>query len=164
MDANCSKDVNSSSEISKSFTETDESVYSETSESGSDSYYSDEYYENNISRDLSAAVDTQNQNNDDQWIQIADQASDTIPTAIDFSPNYTPRPVDCVSKDSKPHEYFLHLFGEEFLDTVIADTNLYAERKIILKGNLGSSSRFHKWKPTNCEELLAFFGLQLTWN
>ena len=60
-------------------------------------------------------MDTQNQNNDDQWIQIADQASDIIPTAIDFSPNYTPRPVDCVSKDSKPHEYLLHLF-EEFLD------------------------------------------------
>ena len=165
MDANCSKDVSSSSEFSESFTETDESVYSETSsESGSGSYYSDEYYENNISRDLSAAVDTQNQNNDDQWIQIADQASDTIPTAIDFSPNYTLRPVDCVSKDSKTHEYFLHLFGEEFLDTVIADTNLYAERKIISKGNLGSSPRFHKWKHTNCEELLAFFGLQLTWN
>ena len=166
MDANCSKDVSSSSEFSESFTETDESVYSETSsESGSDSYYSDEYYENNISRDLSAAVDTQNQNNDDQWIQIADQASDTIPTAIDFSPNYTPRPVDCVSKDSKPHEYFLNLFEEEFLDTVIAaDTNLYAERKITSKGNLGSSSRFCKWKPTNCEDILAFFGLQLTWN
>ena len=109
-------------------------------------------------------MDTQNQNNDDQWIQIADQASDTIPTAIAFSPNYTPIPVDCASKDSKTHEYFLHLFGEEFLDTVIADTNLYAERKIISKGNLGSSPRFHKWKPTNCEELLAFFGLQLTWN
>ena len=98
MDANCSKDVSSSSEFSESFTETDESVYSETSsESGSGSYYSDEYYENNISRDLSAAVDTQNQNNDDQWIQIADQASDTIPTAIDFSPINTPGPVDCVT-------------------------------------------------------------------
>ena len=69
IDANCSKDVSSSSEISESFTETDESVYSEiSSESGSDSYYSNEYYESNISRDLSAAVDTQNQNNDDQWI------------------------------------------------------------------------------------------------
>ena len=49
MDANCSRDDSSSSEFSKSFTETNESVYSETSESGSDSYYSDEYYENNIS-------------------------------------------------------------------------------------------------------------------
>ena len=79
MDASCSKDVvaTTSSEFSKSFSESDEPVYSETSsESDSDSYYSDEYYENDISRDLSAAVDTQNQNNDDQWIQIADQASD----------------------------------------------------------------------------------------
>ena len=79
MDASSSKDVSSSSEFSKILTESDESVYSETSsESDSDSYYSDEYYENDISRDLSAAVDTQNQNNDDQWIQIADQASDII--------------------------------------------------------------------------------------
>ena len=81
MDASCSKDVSSSSsnKFSKSFTESDESVYSETSsESDSDSYHSDEYYENNISRDLSAAVDSQNQNNDDQWILIADQASDII--------------------------------------------------------------------------------------
>ena len=79
MDASCSKDVvaTTSSEFSKSFFESDEPVYSETSsESDSVSYYSDEYYENDISRDLSAAVDTQNQNNDDQWIQIADQASD----------------------------------------------------------------------------------------
>ena len=65
-------------------------------------------------------MDTQNQNNDDQWIQIADQTWDIVSTAIDFSPNNTPGPVDCVSKDSKPHEYFLHLFGEEFLDTVVA--------------------------------------------
>ena len=88
MDASCSKDVvaTTSSEFSKSFSESDEPVYSETSsESDSDSYYSDEYYENDISRDLSAAVDTQNQNNDDQWIQIADQASDIIPTALDLS-------------------------------------------------------------------------------
>ena len=45
MDASCSKDVSCSSEFSKSFSESDESVYSETSsELGSDSYYSDEYY------------------------------------------------------------------------------------------------------------------------
>ena len=105
-------------------------------------------------------MDTQNQNND-QWIQIADQASDIIPTTIDFSPINTPGPVDCVCKDSKPHEYFLHLFGEEFLNTVVADTNLYAERKITSKGNLESSSQFHKWKPKNRKELLAFFGLKI---
>ena len=131
MDASCSKDVSSGSEFSECFTESDELVYSEkSSESDSDSYHSDEYYENNISGDLSPAVDSQNQS----------QASDIIPTAIDFSPINTPGSVDCVSIDSKLHEYFLHLFGEEFLDTVIADTNLYAERKITSKGNLGSSS------------------------
>ena len=98
MDGSCSKGVGSSSEFSESFSESDEPVYSETSsESDTDSYFSDEYYENDLSRDLSAAVDTQNQNNDDQWIQIADQASDTIPAAIDFSPINTPGPVDCVT-------------------------------------------------------------------
>ena len=161
MDISCSKDVSSSSKFRESFSESDESVYSETSsESDSHSSYSDEYYENDTSRDLSAAVDTQNQN-DDQWIQIADQASDIIPTSIDFSPINTPGPVDCISKDSKPHEYFLHLFGEEFLDTAVADTNLYVERKITSKGTLGSSSQFRKWKPTNHEELLAFFRLTI---
>ena len=50
MDASSSKDVSSSSEFSEILTESDESVYSETSsESDSDSYYSDEYQENNIS-------------------------------------------------------------------------------------------------------------------
>ena len=59
MDASCSKDVSSSSEFSECFTESDELVYSEkSSESDSDSYHSDEYYENNISWDLSAAVDS----------------------------------------------------------------------------------------------------------
>ena len=27
-------------------------------------------------------------------------------------------------KDSQPHEYFLHLFGKELLDTSITETNL----------------------------------------
>ena len=50
MDASCSKNVSSSSKYSKSFTESDESVYSEiSSESDCDSYHSDEYYENDIS-------------------------------------------------------------------------------------------------------------------
>ena len=53
MDASRSKDVRSSSEFSESFSESNNSVDSETSsESDSDSYYSVEYYENDISRDL----------------------------------------------------------------------------------------------------------------
>ena len=106
-------------------------------------------------------MDTQNQNNDDQWIQIADQASDINSTAMDLSPIYTPRPVDCVSIDSKPQDYFLHLFGGEYMDTVIANTNLYAKRKTLSKGKLESSSQFCKCQPTNHEELLAFFRLTM---
>ena len=46
MDISCSKDVSSSSKFRESFSESDESVYSETSsESDSHSSYSDEYYE-----------------------------------------------------------------------------------------------------------------------
>ena len=44
MDVSCSKDVgSSSSELSEGFTESDESVYSETSEKSSDSHHSDEH-------------------------------------------------------------------------------------------------------------------------
>ena len=59
-------------------TESDESVYSETSKTNSDSYNSDEYYENDISQDLEAAIDTQNQNND-QCIQGSRSSSRCYP-------------------------------------------------------------------------------------
>ena len=57
-------------------------------------------------------MDVQNQNNDDQWIQIADRASDIILTAITFSPVNTPGPVECVSKDCKPNDFFYIYFGK----------------------------------------------------
>ena len=59
-----------------------------------------------------------------QWIQILDPPQDVIPTLIQFSLVNTPGQVNCISEDSLPHEFFLHLFGEEFLDALIAETNL----------------------------------------
>ena len=44
---------------------------------------------------------------------------------------------------------------EQFLGTKLLRV---LERKIVLKGNLGSYSWFHKWKPSS-HELLAFLGL-----
>ena len=74
MNASCNKD-SSSSEFSESFSENGNSFYSGTSsEMNSDYNLLDEYYENDFSRDLSATIDTQNSNNDDQWIQIANRA------------------------------------------------------------------------------------------
>ena len=100
MDWSCNKD-SSSSEFSESFSENGNSFYSETSSKmNSDSNLLDEYYENDISRALSAAIDTQNSDNDDQWIQIANWASNIISKTIEFSPMNTPGLVDCGRKIS----------------------------------------------------------------
>ena len=40
-------------------------------------------------------VNSQNQNNDNQWNQVADQASNIIPTAVEFFLINTPGTVDC---------------------------------------------------------------------
>ena len=50
------------------------------------------------------------------------------------------------SEDSQPHRYFLHLFGTQFLDAFIAETNLL-EEKTFLKDHLGSCSRLQTYKP-----------------
>ena len=42
--------------------------------------------------------------------------------------------------NTQPHESFLHLFGEEFLDALEAKTNLL-EGKFLSGGHLGSCSR-----------------------
>ena len=52
---------------------------------------------------------------------------ETLAGTSDF--NYTGKDsekiqVDSVSENSQPHEYYLHLFGEEFLDALIAETNI----------------------------------------
>ena len=44
---------------------------------------------------------------------------------------------------------------EQFLGTKLR----LLQRKFVLKGKLASYSCFHKWKPSNHEELLAFLGL-----
>ena len=54
-------------------------------------------------------------------------------------PVNTPGKVDC-NMNSQPHEYFLHLFGKEFLDAIIAETNLL-EGTILSKDHLGGCSR-----------------------
>ena len=65
-----------------------------------------------------------------QWIQILDQAADIVPTPIQYFPVNTLRQADFLSEDPQPCEYFLYLLCEEFLDMLIAKTNLFlSERK-----------------------------------
>ena len=56
-------------------------------------------------------------------------------------------------EDRQPHEYLLHLFGKEFLDAFIAETNSLDGHllKVTLEVALG-------WKPISHEEHLAIFG------
>ena len=51
--------------------------------------------------------------------------------------------------------------NQELLDALIAATNLL-EKKPILKSYFASWSPFHKLKPTNREELLAFIVLRIS--
>ena len=39
----------------------------------------------------------------------------------------TPRQIDCISEDFQTYEYYLFLFGDEFLDALIGEEN-YFER------------------------------------
>ena len=73
-------------------------------------------------------------------------ASNIVATPIQFSPFNTFNTKSTVSyEDSQPHEYFLHLFGKQFLDTFIAETNLF-KGKIIPKDHLGSCSQLETYQ------------------
>ena len=50
------------------------------------------------------------------WIKVFDYdaVQDNSPTV--FSPVSPPGPVNCIPEDSPPHEYFLHMFREDFVD------------------------------------------------
>ena len=54
----------------------------------------------------------------------------------------------------------MHLYGEEFLDALIAEENLL-EGKILLKGHLGSCSRLETYQ-CNDKELLVFLGITIS--
>ena len=51
------------------------------------------------------------------------------------------------------------MFGEDFVDLLVKETNTYGDNKIQAKGTIPKSSRLHKWYHTNREELLAFLAV-----
>ena len=75
----------------------------------------------------------------DLRIQILDQAWNIVQTPIQFFPVNALRKVELWIENSEPHKCFLHLFGKDFLDAFIAETNLL-EGKLLLKWHLGSCS------------------------
>ena len=51
------------------------------------------------------------------------------------------------------------MFGEDFVDLLVKETNPYGDSKILAKGAIPKSSCFHKWCHTNREELLVFLAI-----
>ena len=74
-----------------------------------------------------------------------------VPTQIQFSLVNTPWKIEKLKlwiEYLQPHDYFFHLFGKEFLDAFIAETNLLARWKIS-KGHLRSCSwleTYYSWR------------------
>ena len=83
-----------------------------------------------------------------------DQALNIVLAQIKFSPVNSPGKVDCIMNwRYSPHEYFLHLFGKDFLDVFIAETKFLDGKfwQVSLQVALD-------WKPIGHEEHLVFFG------
>ena len=93
------------------------------------------------------------------WIKVFDYdaVQDNSPTV--FSPMSPPGPVNCIPEDSPPHEYFLHMFWEDFVDLSVKGTNTQGNNKIQAKETIPKSPRFHKWYHTNQEKLFAFLAV-----
>lgn len=58
--------------------------------------------------------------------------------------------------------YLLHLFGEESLDTLVMIPEITYLREFLSKGHHDNCSWYHKWKPTNFEEILAFLSIAVS--
>ena len=61
----------------------------------------------------------------------------------------TPGPINCIPPTSMPHEYVIMLLGDEFIDLLVKETNLYGDAKQLSKSsheNINLPRK--KWKHT----------------
>ena len=98
------------------------------------------------------------------WIQVLVRGGDQDNSPTVFSPVSPSGPVDCVPEDFLPREYFLNMFGKNFVDLLVQETNTYGNNKVQAKGTIPKSSHFHKWYHTNREELLVFLAVNMAVN
>ncbi|XP_069105709.1 piggyBac transposable element-derived protein 4-like [Argopecten irradians] len=61
-------------------------------------------------------------------------------------------------ENQEPIDFFQLFLNDDFLNIVVQQTNLYADRKKN-QGRQGNHSRISKWKPVSLEEIKVFFGL-----
>ena len=147
----------------ESFSDSDTLIESDTeTETETDSGYSVSDYDEDVQINLHEASTTNTDNsteNNDDWIHVLNRDADQDSSPTVSSPVNSPGPANFIPEDSLPHEYFLHLFGDDFVGLLVKETNTYGDNKIQAKGTIPKSSCFHKWCHTNREELLAFLAV-----
>ena len=94
----------------------------------------------------------------DHWIQVLVRGRDQDNSPTIFSPVSPSGPVNCIP------ENFLNMFGKNFVDLLMQETNTYGDNKVQTKGIIPKSSHFHKWYHTNREELLVFLAVKMVVN
>lgn len=60
--------------------------------------------------------------------------------------------------NGNPIDYFFLLFDENFIQLLVDETNMYAEKEFLRIGG-APRSRISTWKPTDKDEILTFLGL-----
>jgi len=63
--------------------------------------------------------------------------------------------------DYQPVDYFKYFFPDQLFDLIVTNTNLYASQFLQNQTDLGTHSRYHKWRETNSNEMQAYIALQI---
>ncbi|XP_022834280.1 uncharacterized protein LOC111362017 isoform X2 [Spodoptera litura] len=73
-------------------------------------------------------------------------------------------PTFDVTKQTRPIDMFDKMFDVTFIDQLCTETNRYAEQTIALlreQNKVGIHSRFHRWSPTNRDEMMTFLAIMI---
>ncbi|CAG2197406.1 unnamed protein product [Mytilus edulis] len=99
-------------------------------------------------KDINVGVDEQN-----GWSRI-----DTPPICAPFTGTPGLNTDIDLGEDPQPIDFFNLLFNNSMWDTIVLQTNLYANRKL-QNDELKPNSRITKWRPTSIDEMKVFFSL-----
>lgn len=100
-----------------------------------------------------AALPNPRANDEDEWIDI----NDSVPDLDVFTEECKLNIPDDVKT---PEDFYRLLITDDFLDKIVIETNIYAE-KTISATELKPKSRLKSWKPVDREEMRKFFGVLL---
>lgn len=68
--------------------------------------------------------------------------------------------LQAIFGNQEPIDYFRAIFDDEILNTIVNETNHYAEEVFMSEG-ISEKSRITRWKPVTRDEMLTFIALVL---